>query len=114
MHTSLYDSLNPTFQLGSFPFCMTVLNIQPATRAHRDFSDEVDSICLILALGDYEGGDLCLCLELLHGSFVAIRSKRDLHFNLHFKGQQFSFVFTSDHGLRWWEQNRNHMTSLQR
>jgi predicted 2-oxoglutarate/Fe(II)-dependent dioxygenase YbiX len=98
---------------------MTVVNIQPVTRAHRDSSDEIDSICLIMALGDFQGGDLCLYeaglrIELPHGSFIAIRSKRDTHFNMHFKGQRFSLVFTSDGALRRWERNRNHMKCLQR
>ncbi|QRV90747.1 DEAD-box ATP-dependent RNA helicase 42 [Ceratobasidium sp. AG-Ba] len=120
-HQGLFDSLSPsmTLRLGSSPFCMTVLNVQPATRAHRDSSDELDSICLILPLGDYEGGDLCLYeprlrIELPPGAFCAIRSKRNLHFNLHFKGQRFSYVFTSDAGLRRWEERRNDMECLQR
>jgi hypothetical protein len=111
-HEELHASLGPNFNLGSAPFCMTVLNIQPATRGHRDSSDMVDSICLVLSLGDYEGGELCLyeaglVLELTHGSFVAIRSKHDVHFNLDFVGQRLSFVFTSDQSLRWWSRERN-------
>lgn len=111
-HEELYASLGPGFNLGSAPFCMTVLNIQPATWGHRDRSDMVDSICLVLALGNYQGGELCLyeaglVLELAHGAFVAIRSKRDVHFNLDFVGQRFSFVFTSDQSLRRWSQERN-------
>ncbi|KAG9114912.1 hypothetical protein FRC07_007587 [Ceratobasidium sp. 392] len=119
-HQTLFDSLNPALhQLGSAPFCMAVLNVQPMTRAHRDSSDELDSICLILALGEHEGGDLCLYepglrIPLPHGTFMAIRSKRSLHFNLHFKGQRFSYVFTSDGGLRRWATDRNHMPCLQK
>ncbi|KAG8692773.1 hypothetical protein FRC08_009549 [Ceratobasidium sp. 394] len=117
-HRVLWDSLNPTYQVGSAPFCMTVLNIQPATRGHRDASDQLDSICLILPLGDYRGGDLCLfepglCIDLRPGMFAAIRSKRDLHFNLHFEGQRFSFVFTSDLHLKRWATDRNHMRCFQ-
>lgn len=91
---------------------MTVVNIQPVTRGHRDGSDMVDSICLVMALGNFTGGELCLyesgiVIELTHGSFVAIRSKRDVHFNLDFVGQRMSFVFTSDRGLQRWEKGRN-------
>ncbi|QRV78138.1 DEAD-box ATP-dependent RNA helicase 42 [Ceratobasidium sp. AG-Ba] len=101
-HQELFDSLNPatTLRLGSSPFCMTVLNVQPATRAHRDSSDELDSICLIAD-------------RTSPGAFCAIRSKRNLHFNPHFKGQRFSYVFTSDAGLRRWEERRNDMKCLQ-
>ncbi|KAG9092509.1 hypothetical protein FS749_015670 [Ceratobasidium sp. UAMH 11750] len=118
LHQKLFDSLNPTMQqLGSAPFCMTVLNVQPMTQVHVNASDQIDSICLILALGDHEGGDLCLYsggfrIPLPHGTFMAIPSKRDLHFNLHFKGQRFSYVFTSDGALRRWADHRNDMPSL--
>lgn len=117
-HEELYSSLGPAFKLGSAPFCMTVLNIQPATCGHCDHSDMVDSICLVLALGDYQGGELCLfeaglVLELAHGSFVAICSKRDVHFNLDFVGQRLSFVFTSDQTLQRWRDHRNGWKELQ-
>ncbi|KAG8704761.1 hypothetical protein FRC08_002045 [Ceratobasidium sp. 394] len=118
-HQTLFDSLNPAMhRLGSAPFCMTVLNVQPMTRAHRDASDQIDSICLILALGDFEDGDLCLYssgfwIPLPHGTFMAILSKRDLHFNLHFKGQRFLYVFTSYGALWRWAEYRNHMRWLQ-
>lgn len=97
---------------------MTVLNVQPASRAHRDVSDERGTICLILSLGSFEGAALCLYeaglrLDLSPGTFAVIRSKDDLHFNLDFAGQRLSFVFTSDGDLRRWESNRNHMPSLQ-
>lgn len=116
-HEDLYASLGPSFQLGSAPFCMTVVNVQPATRGHRDCSDMLDSICLVLALGNYAGGELCLyeagvVLELNHGSFVAIRSKRDVHFNLDFSGQRLSFVFTSDQSLKRWKDKRNGWEAL--
>ncbi|KAG9123872.1 hypothetical protein FRC07_013678 [Ceratobasidium sp. 392] len=81
-HEVLYHSLNPSFDLGSAPFCMTVVNVQPVTDGHRDCEDKVNSICLILA--------------------IAIRSKRDTHFNMDFVGQQMSFVFTSDRGIERW------------
>ncbi|KAG8711822.1 hypothetical protein FRC09_020392 [Ceratobasidium sp. 395] len=117
-HAQFSASLGPTYTMGCAPFCMAVLNIQPVTNGHRDMSDPVDSICLVLALGDFTGGELCLyapglVLELPHGSCVAIRSKRDIHFNLHFKGQRFSFVLTSDKCLKRWAEESNHWEELQ-
>ncbi|QRV96097.1 DEAD-box ATP-dependent RNA helicase 42 [Ceratobasidium sp. AG-Ba] len=117
-HQQVYDSLGPVWNLGSGPFCMTVLNLQPSTKGHRDTSDMVNSICLVLALGDFSGGQLCLfepglVLDLPHGTCAAIRSKRDTHFNLDFQGQRYSFVFTSDQVLRRWDKWRNHWEELQ-
>ncbi|KAG8731712.1 hypothetical protein FRC10_001562, partial [Ceratobasidium sp. 414] len=91
---------------------MTVVNIMPATKCHRDSSDMVDSICLILALGSFTGGELGLMepggvIELCHGEMVAIRSRRDIHFNLNFKGQRLSLVFTSDKTICRWSKDRN-------
>ncbi|QRV92046.1 DEAD-box ATP-dependent RNA helicase 42 [Ceratobasidium sp. AG-Ba] len=116
-HQQVYDSLGPVWNLGSGPFCMTVLNLQLSTKGHRDTSDMVNSICLVLALGDFSGGQLCLfepglVLDLLHGTCAAIRSKRDTHFNLDFQGQRYSFVFTSDQVLRRWDKWRNHWEEL--
>ncbi|KAG9122962.1 hypothetical protein FRC07_000424 [Ceratobasidium sp. 392] len=118
LHAEFSASLGPTFTVGCAPFCMAVLNIQPVTNGHRDTSDPVDSICVVMALGDFTGGELCLyapglVIELPHGSCVAIRSKRDIHFNLHFKGQRFSFVFTSDKSLKRWAEESNHWEELQ-
>ncbi|KAG9101725.1 hypothetical protein FS749_004192 [Ceratobasidium sp. UAMH 11750] len=59
-HSRLFSSLDPSFNLGGAPFCMTVVNVQPVTDGHRDSEDKVDSFCLILALGKFTGGELCL------------------------------------------------------
>ena len=40
------------------PFVGLVINLNAVTRAHRDSKD--DTMCLVLALGDFEGSDLCL------------------------------------------------------
>ncbi|KAG9078043.1 hypothetical protein FS749_010003 [Ceratobasidium sp. UAMH 11750] len=118
-HEDLYSSLGPSYHLGSAPFCMTVINIQPVTRGHCDTSDMVDSICVVLALGHFTGGALCLyetkaVLPLQHGEFAAIPSKRDVHFNLHFSGQRLSLVFTSDQSIKHWRDRRNGWVDLQR
>ncbi|KAG8705516.1 hypothetical protein FRC08_001634 [Ceratobasidium sp. 394] len=111
-HEVLQASIGARYDLGCAPFCMTVVNIMPATKCHRDSSDMVDSICLIMALGSFTGGELGLMepggvIELCHGEMVAIRSRRDVHFNLDFKGQRLSLVFTSDKTIRRWSKERN-------
>ncbi|KAG8715030.1 hypothetical protein FRC09_016998 [Ceratobasidium sp. 395] len=111
-HQKLFVSLSPAFKIGCQPFCMFVLNTQPLTHGHRDDTDNVDSFCLIMALGDFSGGELCLyepgmVIELVPGAFAVIRSKRDVHFNLHFKGRRMSIVFTSDGDLKRWEEDQN-------
>ena len=117
-HETLSDSLGPSYPLGWAPFCMTVLNVQAASRGHRDSADEMDTICLVLPLGDFTGAALCLlepgiAIDLDHGSCAAIRSKRDVHFNLDYVGKRFSFVFTSDSDLKRWDLARNGWISLQ-
>ncbi|KAG9089883.1 hypothetical protein FS749_000973 [Ceratobasidium sp. UAMH 11750] len=111
-HEKLSVSLSPAFKIGCEPFCMCVVNIQPVTNSHRDDSDDVDSFCLVMALGEFTGGELCvyqpgLVMQFLPGTFVAIRSKRDVHFNLHYVGRRMSMVFTSDGDLKRWEKDRN-------
>ncbi|KAG8791642.1 hypothetical protein FRC12_008544 [Ceratobasidium sp. 428] len=111
-HEVLSDSLGPVYPLGSAPFCMTVLNVQSVSRGHRDAADMEDNICLIFAFGEFEGGALCvlepgIVYDLPNGQFAAIRSKRNVHFNLDYKGRRFSFVFTSDNELKRWEERRN-------
>ncbi|QRW01386.1 DEAD-box ATP-dependent RNA helicase 42 [Ceratobasidium sp. AG-Ba] len=108
----LSDSLGPIYPLECAPFCMTVLNVQSVSRGHRDLGDCDGTICLILALGDFKGGSLCIyepgaSIDLTHGQFAAIRSRRMVHFNLDYVGERFSYVFTSDNGLERWEKNRN-------
>ena len=71
------------------PFVGLVINLNAVTRAHRDSKD--DTMCLVLALGDFEGGDLCLyepglVIPLRHGKFVVFPSGDITHSNLHYKG----------------------------
>ena len=40
------------------PFIGLVINLNVATVAHRDSKD--DGVCLVLAIGDYDGGELVL------------------------------------------------------
>ncbi|KAG8729820.1 hypothetical protein FRC12_020686 [Ceratobasidium sp. 428] len=117
-HEVLSDSLGPIFPLGSTPFCMAVLNKQFVSWGHRDLGNMEDTICLIFAFGQFDGGALCIyepgiVLGLPHGRFAAIRSKRNVHFNLDFVGNRFSFVFTSDGSLKRWEGKQNGWKELQ-
>ncbi|KAH9913744.1 uncharacterized protein B0H18DRAFT_830823, partial [Fomitopsis serialis] len=40
------------------PFLSLVVNLNVATLAHRDKQDK--SLCVVLAVGEFEGGELCL------------------------------------------------------
>jgi len=88
-----------------FPFGGLVINMNVATRAHRDTEDL--SLCFILEISDCEGGELCLMepglvIELRNGDGVAFCSNKITHFNLDYKGKRASFVFHSDRaGLAW-------------
>ena len=98
------------------PFVGLVINLNAVTRAHRDSKD--DTMCLVLALGDFEGGDLCLyepglVVPLRPGHFIIFPSARITHFNIHYSGCRASIVLHTDgeidkwtHGQRnGWEDN---------
>ena len=98
------------------PFVGLVINLNAVTRAHRDSKD--DTMCLVLALGNFEGGDLCLyepglVVPLRQGHFIIFPSARITHFNIHYSGCRASIVLHTDgeidkwtHGQRnGWEDN---------
>ena len=65
-----------------FPFSGLVINVNVATRAHRDWGDL--SLCLVLEISDCEGGELCmmepgLVLHLRSGDTVAFPSHKVTH-----------------------------------
>ncbi|KAH9922737.1 uncharacterized protein B0H18DRAFT_825074, partial [Fomitopsis serialis] len=69
------------------PFVGLVINMNVCTYAHRDSKD--DTICLVIVVGEFEDGDLCLVepgivLPLRHGHFAIFPSCRVTHFNLHY------------------------------
>ena len=80
-----------------YPFQSWVLNLNVATKAHRDRKDY--HLCLVVAVGRFEGGELCmvetgLVLEIQPGDIVVFPSSNITHFNLHFKGKLFyNFAF---------------------
>ncbi|KAH9828712.1 uncharacterized protein C8Q71DRAFT_687833, partial [Rhodofomes roseus] len=69
------------------PFLGLVVNMNVTTAAHRDGKD--DGICLVLAIGDFEGGELVLyepglIVPLWNGDFILFPSCDLTHFNLHY------------------------------
>ena len=99
-----------------YPFSSLVLNINVMTSGHRDGQDL--KACLVMAIGDHEGGELCLMepglvIPLRSGDLIIFRSCDVTHFNLHYKGFRASMVLHSDrHGEKWakncnkWDRNK--------
>lgn len=93
------------------PFVGLVINLNVSTLAHRDAKD--DSICLVLAIGDFDGGELCLyepglLVPLRHGDFVVFPSCSVTHFNLCYTGQRASIVLHTDREMvKWRAEDRN-------
>ncbi|KAI9058422.1 hypothetical protein FKP32DRAFT_1680827 [Trametes sanguinea] len=70
----------------AYPFTGFVININVSTKAHRDWGDL--SGCLVMPIGTFKGGDLCLeepglVVPLRSGDMVVFQSHRTTHFNLH-------------------------------
>ena len=99
------------------PFLGLVVNLNVVTTAHRDSKD--DTVCLVLVVGDFEGGELCLyepglVIPLRHGHFVIFPSCDITHFNLHYVGRRVSIVLHSDREMyKWTAKDRNGWTSNQ-
>lgn len=92
------------------PFLGLVVNINVTTAAHRDSKD--DGICLVLAIGDFEGGELVLyepglIVPLWNGDFILFPSCDLTHFNLHYKGKRSSIVLNTDREMAKWLKERN-------
>ena len=97
-------------QAISAPFLGLVINLNVVTAAHRDSKDE--SICLVLAIGDFEGGELVLyepglVIPLRNGDFIVFCSCDITHFNLHYKGRRASVVLHTDREMVKWQKGRN-------
>lgn len=87
------------------PFSNLVVNLNVATKAHRDPMDK--QFCLVIPIGEFEGGDLCLyepglTLRLSNGDLVVFQSADTTHFNCHFKGHRASFVLSTDKHMDNW------------
>jgi hypothetical protein len=87
-----------------------VLNINVVTGCHHDFKDM--NICLVLDIGEHEGGELCfveprLVVRLCNGDMALFQSRQITHFNLHYIGTRASVVLHSDGAGKQWGENRN-------
>lgn len=93
-----------------YPFLGCVINFNVATRAHRDPKDK--KYCLVLPIGEYTGGELCLVepglvLDVNQGDIVVFRSSEITHFNLHFSGLRASMVLQTDREMSAWSSHKN-------
>lgn len=100
-----------------YPFSGFVINLNCATRIHRDWGDS--DICLVIAFSDAEtrtdqvkGKDGALCslelglvCHLCPGVPIVFRSQELSHFNRHFKGYRVLLVLHTDSGLKGWADN---------
>lgn len=91
------------------PFSNLVVNLNVATKAHRDVMDK--EFCLVLAIGDFDEGDLCLhepglVLGLRNGDLAVFRSANITHFNRHFIGYRASFALSTDKMMDGWTGGR--------
>lgn len=87
------------------PFINLIVNFNVATTAHRDQMDK--TYCLILPIGDFEGGEVCLyeagmVIRLRPGDYFLFRSQDNTHFNMHFKGKRATLVMSTDKALDGW------------
>ncbi|KAH9911423.1 uncharacterized protein B0H18DRAFT_892829 [Fomitopsis serialis] len=93
------------------PFVGLVVNLNVVTRAHRDSKD--DGVCLVLPIGEFDGGELCLVepgliIPLRHGEFAVFPSCDFTHFNMHYTGTHASIVLQSDREMcKWTADDRN-------
>ncbi|RDX40619.1 hypothetical protein OH76DRAFT_1365962 [Lentinus brumalis] len=106
----LASTLPGNQDVPAYPFSGFVLNINVATRVHRDGKDLL--ACLVLPIGNFTGGDLVLyepglVLPLRLGDLVFFRSPEISHFNLHFCGVRASLVCHTDREGVVWSQTGN-------
>lgn len=92
------------------PFIGLVINLNVAIAAHQDSKD--NGVCLVLAIGDYDGGELVLyepglVVPLAHRDFTIFPSCELTHFDLHYKGWHASIVLHTDREIIKWCTDRN-------
>jgi hypothetical protein len=93
-----------------YPFSGIIVNVNIATRAHRDEGDE--ELCMVITVSDCEGGALVLheagiVVESSNGDCVGFPSVTQTHYNLDFTGLRASLVFHTDKDLQRWFKNMN-------
>ncbi|KAJ7022642.1 hypothetical protein C8F04DRAFT_971370 [Mycena alexandri] len=106
----------------AYPFTGFVLNLRVSTWGHRDHGDK--RICIVIPLGDYSNGELCLyevglMFDLKMGDVLLFPSCDITHFNMHFSGKRGTIVLHSDRqGDQWsldfrgWGAYINHVRAL--
>ena len=92
------------------PFSGFVINVNVATKVHRDSHDL--TACVVLAIGDFSKGELVLkepglVIPLRSGDAVIFPSGDISHFNLAYEGQRASLVLHSDKAGQTWVKDRN-------
>lgn len=107
-----YASQLPGYEdCPAYPFAGFVLNVNVAVQGHRDNMDL--EACLVLPIGSFSGGELCLeepglVVPLRAGDFFVFPSYRITHFNLHYSGTRASLVCHSDRAGIHWRADRLH------
>lgn len=96
----------------AYPFTSIVINLNCATKVHRDVKDFAFCLVLVLSDNDCQGGDLCFVepgirLQLRSGDIVLFRSSEFTHYNMHFKGIRASVVLHTDLSSQSWLEDRN-------
>jgi len=91
--------------LAGYPFGGIVLNLNIATKIHRD-PEDLD-LCLIIVISECIGGELVmvepgLVLGQRNGDMMAFPSGDISHFNMDFLGYRSSLVFHSDAASESW------------
>lgn len=92
------------------PFLGLIVNINVVTSAHRDAKDK--SFCLVMPIGRFTGGELCLVepglvIQFQSGDIVIFPSCTFTHFNLHFQGVRASIILQTDREFVHWREDRN-------
>lgn len=104
------DVLPGQHAVPCYPFPGLVLNINVATRLHKDKGD--DSFCVVVAFSTGQGGYLCLkelglVCKTQSGDVLGFDSQHTTHFNTDYKGKRISFVFHTDGSSKMWTSDRN-------
>ena len=86
------------------------MNLNAVTVAHRDANDK--HICVVMAIGDFQGADLCLVepglrVPISSGDIFVFRSAEVTHFNLAYKGVRHSIVLHTDAAYDAWHKQKN-------
>lgn len=98
----ILDKVRTPYKFGSWH--MAALNVNVAVTPHADKEDHLEGICCVIALGDFDGGELCfpsklVCVKMRHGTIVLFHSAQYEHVVSRFIGTRFSIVLFSDENV---------------